>query len=205
MKSTSSIWNEHYNRVKSRLLYPDENLVRILAGLDGKDKKALDFGAGSGRHSVLLKNHGYKVTALDYTENSLKIIQEIDNSIETVIATNPPYQFKDSIFDLIVSWGVLHYNSTEEIKKIVREYIRILNKDGHLAGTIRADRDTYLGIKNGIINTPDLEGAKALLFSKDDVITIFQEFSDLKLGYMERTPIGKLEEKISHWIFLCKK
>lgn len=205
MKSTSNIWNEHYNRVKSKLLFPDENLVRILSKIEIKEGKALDFGAGSGRHSILLKNFGFQVTALDYSENSLSLVKEADSAIETVLAESPPYPFKDNEFDILVSWGVLHYNTNEIIEEMINEYHRILKKNSYLIGTIRADRDTHLGIENGKIKTKDLEGAQAKLFSKEDILSSLRKFNNIQLGYMERTPIGKLEEVISHWIFLCKK
>jgi SAM-dependent methyltransferase len=205
LKSTTNIWNEHYTRVKSRLLYPDENLVRILNKIEIKSGTALDFGAGSGRHSILLKNFGFVVTSVDYSENSLALIKELDPSINTVLASDPPYPFSDNSFDLIVSWGVLHYNPEQTIQRIIAEKHRILKKGGYLAGTIRADSDTFLGIKEGKISAKDLAGADANLYSKESVISFLSNFSSIQLGYMERTPIGKLEEKISHWIFLCRK
>ena len=205
MKNTSEIWNDHYNRVKSKLLFPDENLVRILSKIEIKEGKALDFGAGSGRHSILLKNFGFNVTALDYSENSLSLVKEADISINTVLSTSLPYPFKDNEFDILVSWGVLHYNSLYVIKDMIKEYHRIIKNNCYLAGTIRADRDTHLKIENGEIKTKDLEGAKAILFSKNEVLDLFKDFKNIQLGYMERTPLGKLEERISHWIFLCKK
>ncbi len=205
MKSTTNIWNEHYTRVKSRLLYPDENLVRILNKIEIKSGAALDFGAGSGRHSILLKNFGFSVTSVDYSENSLALIKELDPTINTILASEPPYPFPDISFDLIVSWGVLHYNPEETIHKILAEKYRILKKGGYLAGTIRADGDTFLGVKEGKISAKDLAGADAKLYSKESVVSLLNQFSNTQLGYMERTPIGKLEEKISHWIFLCRK
>jgi len=205
LKSTTNIWNEHYTRVKSRLLYPDENLVRILTKIEIKSGAALDFGAGSGRHSILLKNFGFDVTSVDYSENSLGLIKELDPSIKTVLAPEPPYPFPKDSFDLIVSWGVLHYNPEETISKILAEKHRILKKGGYLAGTIRADRDTFLRVKEGKISAKDLEGADAKLYSKENVVSLLSHFSNTQLGYMERTPIGKLDEKISHWIFLCRK
>ncbi len=122
-----------------------------------------------------------------------------------MLASDPPYPFSDNSFDLIVSWGVLHYNPEQTIQRIIAEKHRILKKGGYLAGTIRADSDTFLGIKEGKISAKDLAGADANLYSKESVISFLSNFSSIQLGYMERTPIGKLEEKISHWIFLCRK
>lgn len=202
---TEEIWNTHYTRSKSKLHFPDENLVRILAKLPNKGGKALDFGAGSGRHCLLLQSFGWEVTALDFAKNSLEQVQELGSSIHLLHATEPPYALEDSSFDLIVSWGVLHYNSDEMIQKIISEWNRILKSGGFLAGTIRADRDTHLQVKDGSIGLADLQAASAKLFSQVQVENLFSGFQNLELGYMERTPIGKLEERICHWIFLAQK
>lgn len=202
---TEDVWNSHYTRAKSKLSFPDENLVRILSKLPISNGRALDFGAGSGRHSLLLKSFGWEVTALDFAKNSLDQIHELDESIGLVHATEPPYPFQDGGFDLIVSWGVLHYNSSELISRIVSEYHRILKDGAFIAGTIRADRDTHLKIKDGQIQLSDLKSAQAQLFSQKEVVSIFKNFSNVQLGYMERTPMGKLEERICHWIFLVQK
>lgn len=203
--STKDVWNEHYNREKSRLSFPDENLVRILSKLPETRGKALDFGAGSGRHSFLLKSFGYSVTALDYAFNSLKIISEADSEIQTIHSERFPYPMESESFDLLVSWGVLHYNSDEEITEIVKEYQRLLKDGGYLAGTLRASSDTHLKLQGENIGLGDLKNAKAKLFSQEQVKSILSDFQDLQLGYMERTPIGKLEERICHWIFLARK
>jgi SAM-dependent methyltransferase len=205
--STREIWNQHYKKEKSKLSFPDENLVRILSKLPNQNqtKKALDFGAGSGRHSFLLKSFGYEVTALDYSKNSLEIIQDIDPEIQTVYAETYPYLFVNESFDLIVSWGVLHYNSIEDIQAIVQEYHRILKKNGYLTGTIRANTDTHLKVQDGKIGLEDLKNARVKLFSLEELKFILRDFIDLKIGYIERTPIGNLEERICHWIFLAQK
>ncbi|MCB1142191.1 MAG: class I SAM-dependent methyltransferase [Leptospiraceae bacterium] len=206
LKSSHSIWNEHYTRLKSRLSYPDENLVRILSRVGlAEGTNALDFGSGSGRHSFLLKNQGFRVTALDSAENSLEMVKELVPEARTILSSAPPYPFSNKEFDLIVSWGALHYNSQDVIQSIVSEYKRILKDNGVLAGTIRADRDTHLSVYNGKSSLGDISGADVNLFSEAQVRNLFIEFSSVELGYMERTPIGKLEERICHWIFLVKK
>ncbi|MCX7997677.1 MAG: class I SAM-dependent methyltransferase [Leptospiraceae bacterium] len=198
------IWNEHYTKEKSRLIYPDENLVRILAKLP-HEGKALDFGAGSGRHSFLLKSLGFQVTALDYAKNSLQMIQEFDKDIHVVHAESPPYPFIENEFSVIVSWGVLHYNTDEEIIKILQEYKRILKENGYLIGTLRANTDTHLKLTKGKIALDDLKNAQARLFNLEEVQNLLKDFKNLQIGYMERTPLGKLEERICHWIFLAQK
>jgi SAM-dependent methyltransferase len=202
--STKDVWNTHYKKEKSKLSFPDENLVRILSRLQKKGK-ALDFGAGSGRHSFLLKSFGFQVVALDYAQASLEIIREADPEIETIHSESYPYPIQDSSMELVVSWGVLHYNTDLEITHIVKEYKRILKQDGYLVGTLRADKDTHLNLESGKIQLSDLKNAQARLFRLEELKDILSDFRDLQFGYMERTPIGNLDQRIAHWIFQAKK
>ncbi len=195
--SNSKIWDNHYTKVKSKLLYPDENLVRILAKLNWQGR-ALDHGAGSGRHIPLLKNFGYSVKACDYSNTTIENLKKEFSDTEVRLITNTELPYLDNEFDLIISWGVLHYNEINEAKKIISEWKRILIPNSYLACTIRADTDTHLAIQK------DLSGSKIKLYSLEEVKSLLEDFKDLKIGYMERTVLGKLDQRISHWIILAK-
>jgi len=197
---TKAIWDNHYKKEKSRLKYPDENLVRILSTIPNKGK-ALDFGAGSGRHSILLKEIGFEVTSVDYSEASVQQIKDTYPDINASIVENPPFNFADEEFDLIINWGVLHYNTKEDSFKIVSEFHRILKKGGILTGTIRSTEDTHLKTKNKEIQLEDLKGGQIFLYGLDDLKKILAQFQFSEFGYSERTPLGKLDERICHWIF----
>ncbi|MCB1159869.1 MAG: class I SAM-dependent methyltransferase [Leptospiraceae bacterium] len=203
--NTKKIWNEHYTRNKSRLIYPDENLVRILSGLNiQRGDRALDFGAGSGRHSLLMMNYGFKVSAMDYASNSLRQIQELEPEIETILADGLELPFKEEAFSFLLNWGVLHYNSREDAKKLIKEFRRVTKKGSYIAGTLRANTETYLRVNEGLTEVKDLKGANVDLYSLEELKDLLSGFDDVKLAYMERSPIGKLEERICHWIYLVK-
>ncbi|MBW0434517.1 class I SAM-dependent methyltransferase [Leptospira yasudae] len=208
--SSQSAWNTHYTRNKSRLGYPDENLVRMLSKIgseqteSSEQRKALDFGAGSGRHCVLLNEFGYQVYATDYTENSVKTISQEYPFVKASIHEHPPLTYQDGFFDVIVSWGVLHYNSVELAREILKEKKRILKPGGFLAGSVRAVGDTHLQAQGTVIQTPDLKGAYSRFYTLEELKEDLKGFSRVDFGYTERTPLGKLEERICHWIFLAK-
>ena len=73
-KSNPKIWDSHYAKEKSKLVFPDENLVRILSRIPTTGA-ALDHGAGSGRHTILLKSYGFQVSACDYSSKSMDSIK----------------------------------------------------------------------------------------------------------------------------------
>lgn len=168
------------------------------------ERKALDFGAGSGRHCVLLNEFGYRVYATDYTENSIKTVQETCPFVKASLGGDPPFDFEENFFDVIVSWGVLHYNSAEAARKILKDKTRILKKGGYLAGSVRAVGDTHLQAQGTAIQTADLKGAYSRFYTLEELQEDLRDFSRVDFGYTERTPLGKLEERICHWIFLAK-
>jgi len=207
---TQKIWDSHYTKSKSQLTYPDENLVRILSKLPKSDDlhskiKALDLGAGSGRHTILLKNFGFETYAIDYSKESIDMIQSLIPEITAVQINKLPYPLESNSFDLIVSWGMLHYNSTSEIKNILKEIKRILRPNGYFIGTLRSDKDTHLlQTSKDNIQLEDLKGGFVQLFSEIECSNLLNDFNNISLGYMERSPMGKLEQRIAHHIFLCQ-
>jgi SAM-dependent methyltransferase len=202
-KSNPEIWDNHYEKEKSRLFFPDENLVRILSRIP-RGESALDHGAGSGRHSILLKTFGFQVSACDYSTKSIETIQRNLPSVKTDIVSSIDLPYENEKFDLVVSWGVLHYNSIEEAIHIVKEIKRILKIGGYFVGTLRSDSDTHLKVKDGQIGLNDLSGGNVRLYTLDELKSLLKDFSNVEFGYAERSPIGKLEERICHWIFQAK-
>jgi SAM-dependent methyltransferase len=199
LDNSKQAWDNHYTRDKSKLNFPDENLVRILAKINQRGK-ALDFGCGSGRHSFYLESLDYDVTASDFSENALEMISKHSNSIKTSLVSDPPYSFESNSFDLLLSWGVIHYNSFEIGKEIMNEYYRILKPNGILITSIRAEGDTHLQIQGNEVKLSDISGASAYLYSKDQIDRILNQFSEVEVGYTERRPLGNLDLRICHWI-----
>lgn len=206
---TQKIWNSHYTKSKARLLYPDENLVRILSKLnlpDNKKSKALDLGCGSGRHSILLHSHGWDTIAVDYSSESIAILKEIAPELLSFTIDIPPYPFENGEFQVIVSWGVLHYNDDSTIQVMLDEVLRILEPGGYFVGTVRAHSDTLLKPDmNQKMNLQDLKGGFVQLMDETKLRKILKNFQDIKIGYMERSLLGDLNTKIAHYFFSARK
>jgi len=208
-------WNSHYRKNKSVLFYPDENLVRLIAGImknnSGTGIKAVDIGCGSGRHLALLENSGIEfVCGTDYSMNALNIC--MDSGFPFMVnCDNYCLPFRDGIFDLAVAWGSLHYSSKDMMKKMLSEVKRIISEEGHLFATLRRDNDTYL--KTGIhlggntwkTGLNDLTGTTVSFFSEEELKDIFSIFRSFSYGWMERTVIGDTSKIISHWIISARK
>ncbi|MCT8332704.1 class I SAM-dependent methyltransferase [Leptospira sp. 85282-16] len=200
-----NVWDEHYERPKSKLAFPDENLVRLLSRIQPRNRNALDFGCGSGRHSYLLQNEGYTVTACDTAKTTIDLLNEESSSIRFLHTPDINLPFSTKEFGLIVSWGVFHYNPREDAKILLSSLYKSLDEGGYLLGSIRADGDTHLGLTQGKMNLADLSGGYAETYSLENLKNFLSIFSKVSIGYSERTPLGKLEERICHWFFLAEK
>ncbi|EOQ96501.1 methyltransferase domain protein [Leptospira wolbachii serovar Codice str. CDC] len=200
-----NVWDEHYERPKSKLAFPDENLVRLLSRIKPNNRKALDFGCGSGRHSYLLRNEGYEVTACDTAKTTIDNLKLEPSPIQWIHTPDSHLPFSPKEFGLIVSWGVFHYNKREEAKKLLSSLYSSLDTGGFLLGSIRAEGDTHLGLSKGKMNLADLSGGYAEIYTLEDLKEFLSIFSNVSIGYSERTPLGKLEERICHWFFLAEK
>lgn len=86
--------------------------------------KVLEIGAGSGWQALLLKENGYKVTAIDILEN-----QYINNQVFPVIIYDGFHlPFANHTFDIIFSSNVLEHISNLDIFE--SEMWRVLKSDG---------------------------------------------------------------------------
>lgn len=201
MAALAEQWNTHYDRKKSVLAFPDENLVRLLA-TRGNTGKLLDYGTGSGRHIPFFLEAGFtEIIATDISERSLALVQErfSDPRLKTC-AARAIFDLPDASLSVIVAWGVLHYNSLADSQILLREFQRLLEPGGLLLGTLRSHRDTHLK------HNADLPGIEVQYFDERAARTLLDEtFSATRLGHMERTLMGDLDRVIAHWIFESRK
>ncbi len=203
-------WDRHYASEKSRLTYPDENLVRLLcgfvAGTDPGMMIAVDLGCGSGRHMRLMSDMGVgTVIGLDASLPGLIMAGEAGNPyLAQCVNTSLP--LRDASLDLIVAWGSLHYSKRVDFVMMVDEMRRVLKPRGRVFATLRTDRDTqlrrgtHLGDNTWLVDLPDITGSIVTFYSEDEARGAFSSFSSFRLGRAERTTMGSLDSIISHWI-----
>ena len=214
MKAQS--WDKHYTSVKSELLYPDENLVRLLKKyilLVGDPSKitAVDLGCGSGRHMKLLAELGISgCVGIDTSFNAL-VISRKHCPGPLLQGNNKHIPLKDNVADIIIAWGSLHYNNKIDLITMLEEIQRILKHDGCLFATLRSSRDTYLkkgkhlGNDTWITDLHDINGSIASFYTEDELKTAFSIFREFTYGLMERTLMGDMSSMISHWIIQSRK
>ncbi len=212
---TAKIWNNYYLREEPNQIYPDENLVRAITPLVKKNPNllgcALDLGCGGGRHIALLHTLGFKkIYASDLSSVALKtclkkysFIHPLDISEDFWEKGNVELGIPSTTLDIVLAWGVLHYNTFEEIQVMLKEIKRTLKKENsYFIGTLRADTDTHLKKNTQLKDTNTQNWLYFNVNSAKDLLNPL--FSEVQLGYIERSPLGKIEERICHLFFVAR-
>ena len=221
LKKAKESWVHYYKTKSHKQKYPDENLVRLLQNLPRG--AALDLGCGRGRHLALLKDLGYDpIYAADISAEALQescqnfpFAQAVELNLEFPLESEncstqkssssfspllPLLPLEDSSLQVILGWGVLHYNPPEIVENILCEIQRLLCPGAFFVGTLRADSDTHLKMNK------DLKRGAWQFYNEQECRKLLERhFSTVKLGYMERSPLNALEQRVCHWFFTACK
>jgi len=101
-----------------------------------REMTALEFGAGTGLLSFMIKDHLKEITLIDNSEGMFKVLNEklkaekADN-LKVVKADLEHEDFTGGPFDLIYTLMVLHH--VGDVKLIIKKFHDLLNPGGHLA------------------------------------------------------------------------
>jgi len=111
------------------------NEIKKLIPLNG-DMTALEYGAGTGITSFLLKDHLKKITLMDNSTEMVKMMtSKIEaTKVENMSALNFDLEHNDyagGTFDLIFTQMVLHH--VNDIESIIKKFSSLLNPGGYLA------------------------------------------------------------------------
>ena len=204
MDSIKDTWLEWY---KDRKI---EDEVTMLAKklLDAKVRRILDFGTGTGRHTVYLAKMGFDVYGFDWSETAISLTgqelsrQGLSANLTVWDMNHTPLPYNDAFFDAVIAVRVLHHTYVEKIRRIASEIARITRVGGFLyieAPTYeKAIRQKQDGMKS---EEPELGtflplggeevGVPHHHFTRDEMLTVFANFNPLTL-----------EEKDGHYCFI---
>ena len=96
------------------------HLASILDKSIGFNSKVLEVGCGTGQLSLFLKRYNREICGIDISSPSLKLAENfrIRNEIDNVVFFKMNIfnmQFKDEVFDYVISNGVLHHTFNTEL------------------------------------------------------------------------------------------
>jgi ubiquinone/menaquinone biosynthesis C-methylase UbiE len=183
----------------SQIRYKLEPYIIDFAGFGRyKDKKVLEIGVGLGAdHQKFAEAgadlHGIDLTerAIEHTSRRLKVLG-LQSDLRVNDAENVP--FPDNYFDLVYSWGVIHY--TPDVPSVVNEIHRIL-KPGGEAKVMVYHKHSFVGYMLWIryalltgrpwmslkrIYDRYLESPGTKAYSYPDAKKLFHQFKDLSIS-----------------------
>jgi len=118
----------------------------LLAFIGQGTGEALDVGCGEGRISRVLKECGYRVTAVDPVEKLVSAAEQAGSADYYRIAAAADLPFENCSFDLAVAYNVLM--DIEDVPAALKEIRRVLRPSGTLVISIVhpfADRGRFAG------------------------------------------------------------
>ena len=186
--------------------YPAKKALDIFK--ENKLSNVVELGAGLGRDSIYLGKNSINLTALDYSENGLKILDQkiknenLSSSISTLkfdIRDNLP--FENNSIDACYSHMLYCMAFTfDELIKLNNEIKRVLKPGGVNIYTARNtdDGDYKKGIHRGE-DLYEIDGFIIHFFSEKTIQNLMNGYKNLSIEYFEE---GSFPRKL---FFVCNK
>lgn len=139
-------WDEHYKLIRNKkpLVWPEVQIIRLVNKLkiDSK-KKILDLACGEGRNLRYFLENNLNVTAIEQSEEALKIVKRLYNIDDDKLICSEALTGLKSLdrnsFDLIVCWGLMQYIKEPQI--LLDEIYKVLSKNSHLIISFNSNKD----------------------------------------------------------------
>jgi len=123
--------------------WPNEMLVKVMSSAHYSDlandveniSKVLEVGIFSGNNSRFLIENGYDVLGSEINTEMVDLcmtnLPRLNYKLPEVrIGSNISLNFIDNEFDLLISINTIHYSSENHSKEAIREFARVIRKDG---------------------------------------------------------------------------
>lgn len=182
----------------SRVRYEIEPYIKEFADFGNyKGKKVLEIGVGLGADHQKFAEAGASLHGVDLTERAIQNTKKrfelfsLRSELKVADAENLP--FEDKSFDLVYSWGVLHYSS--DTGRAIDEVYRILRDGGEakvmiyhkwsLVGYMLWIRYALLRLKPTMslrqVYKQYLESPNANAYSIDEARNLFRKFKNVEI------------------------
>lgn len=126
-----------WNQVESDtwLSISEEFLPVAVRWLD-RCERILDLGAGKGRHAFFFAENGLEAYAIDLSESSIEIINQMATErklkVEAQVADMTKLPYPDSFFDGIVCFHTIYHTDLKGMKAVLAEMRRVLKPEGEV-------------------------------------------------------------------------
>lgn len=223
MISWDARWDAVYTEQGFRGKYPDEFVVRFVAGkffklpvTERKKIRILDLGCGPGRHVIFLAQEDFKAYGIEASSSAVRLcrakLKELRLSAQVKIGDFVSLPYPNNYFDAVIDCASIQHNKIASIRKIAKQVRRVLKKGGELFSVVRTDKDYGYGAARKIepgtftdYDAFDLKGVGLVhFFSKKDIDSLCGCFKKYSYEYTERS-FGNRTKKITHWVIRAEK
>lgn len=143
-------------------------------------KKVLNLGSGSGRDSVLLRNHRLEVICFDGSEEMIKRTREL--GFDSIQGDFAELSFENNSFDGVWAYTSLLHVPEEDLIKVLDKILLILKDKGVLLlGMIEGEFEGYIE-EDGISGN----NSRFFKYYTSDKLKVLAESVGFRLVYEER-------------------
>ncbi len=212
-----AFWEEHHAR--RRMAYPTEEVVRFLAYAFPEEerrggRRALDLGAGSGRHTVLLSRWGFRAYAVDYAlqaaQNARAFLAQEGLAGRAACAAMDRLPFGDGVFDVVLPWESLFYGDEAGVTRAVAEVRRVLAPGGWCFTNLRSPDDSHAGEAERIagrtyLGRGEWDGLRFAVFDEAGARELFAD--GFELVWFDRYVVTRRNDtsRDAGWTLLVRK
>lgn len=103
-----------------------------------KSGKILEAGCGAGRVLRYYHDRGYNILGFDFIDVAISKLKQIDPTLLAEVGDITDLRFADHSFKYVLAFGLYH-NLEHGMEKSIQETHRVLEKDGLVYASFRAD------------------------------------------------------------------
>jgi tellurite methyltransferase len=211
-------WNDQWPKEIKGTYWkkPDQDVAGFLDQTSTTQyPNALDYGCGLGRHSILLAQKGFKVTAIDLSDNAIRYLDDWckkENCIlETKVADLTDDFFKDKRYHIILCYNVIYHCRREDLVRRVDRVWHNLESDSFFYFTVPTREDGKYGhgeevAPHTFLCDKSIHPGDIHYFADEiDIKDILNKFSIHSLQRDEHNWINNgVEQFSSYWKVICK-
>lgn len=161
-------------------------------------RSVLDLGCGLGRHSVMFAERGFKVTAVDISDDALGFLKKYSKERKVDLscrkADMEALPFSDDAFDCVFAMHSAGHADSEGMKRLMNELRRVLKPEGTVFMTLcskesptftEADKSQRVD-ENTVLKTDGPEqGVPHFFVNEEDIKSLFADFELVTVRHID--------------------
>jgi len=203
MNGQKEIWDEFYKA--------NDRPWRGISDLDVLPFPAaghiLEIGCGNGKTIGALRERGYKITGVDFSQAAIDSCKrQFNEDVDLQVASVDSLPFEDQVFDGVIVFHVLEHLEVDELPRAVSESSRVLKHGCHMlvkvfsSDDMRSDKGRRIDDRTTVRGN----GIRYHYFTEDELRSLYPAMEVVKLRTKEEsTKFGKKRSRIEMDLLRC--